>query len=214
VGNTDFGQLNSDFASRLQAFINASGGRVWLESGYRDEARQAELWEAALRKYGDPEIADNWVARPGESNHGKRIAGDLGYADDAARNWAHQNAGIYGLHFPMEWEPWHIEPIGSFEMGGRGAYTTPPAGFVNPWDANQEGMTPRGEVEDPYDAGVQMRRMIQIIRAGPEAATSMMATPSTEGLVSTPAGPGGTAEPEAQAAALVQQAQPEPQGVV
>lgn len=127
-----YGDLNGDFASRLQAFADASGGRISITSGYRSPERQAQLWQAALAKYGDPEIADNWVARPGKSNHGRGIAADLGFADASARQWAHANAARFGLHFPMEWEPWHIEPLGVASGGDPGAYTTPPTGFENP----------------------------------------------------------------------------------
>ncbi|MDQ1503052.1 MAG: hypothetical protein QOD57_779, partial [Actinomycetota bacterium] len=38
-------------------------------SGYRTVEEQAWLWDGALAKYGDPEIACLWVARPGTSAH-------------------------------------------------------------------------------------------------------------------------------------------------
>lgn len=82
-----------------------------ITSGYRSEDVQRGLWEAALAKYGDPEIADNWVARPGTSNHNRGGAVDLKYLDPAAQEWVHANAASFGLHFPMAHEPWHIEMI-------------------------------------------------------------------------------------------------------
>lgn len=142
--------MNGDFASRLQMLVAASGGRITITSGYRSPERQQQLWDQALRKYGNPEIADNWVARPGKSNHGRGIAADLGFADAAAREWAHANAARFGLHFPMGWEPWHIEPVGGASVADPGAYTTPPTGFENPAVVQ----------EDPYDPGVQFNRLM------------------------------------------------------
>lgn len=184
--------LQPEFAMRLGSFLAASGGRVWLNSGYRSVERQQQLWDAALAKYGDPEVADNWVARPGRSNHNHGIAGDLGFADAAAREWAHANAGRFGLHFPMGWEPWHIEPVGSEQMADRGAYTTPPPGEGHPADVAAQG-------EDPHDPAVQMKRLMGVMAMpaeGPQAPASQMEAPSM---------PGGVTEPEAQAAALIEE---------
>ena len=103
--------LNADFASRLNAMFAASPGGLTINSGFRTVKRQQELWDAALAKYGDPEIADNWVARPGTSNHNSGAAVDLGYASPDVQKWVHDNAGAYGLNFPMSHEPWHIEML-------------------------------------------------------------------------------------------------------
>lgn len=103
--------LEASFNNMLNKFMAESGGRVSVGSGRRTPERQQQLWDEALAKYGDPEIADNWVARPGTSNHERGTAADLRYADDAAREWAHQNAPRFGLTFPMGHEPWHIEPV-------------------------------------------------------------------------------------------------------
>jgi tape measure domain-containing protein len=102
--------LDTAFAERLEAFLShAPGAGVSIYSGYRSIQRQAELWEAALRKYGSPEAARKWVAPPGSSVHNRGGAADLSFANDAARQWAHENAGFYGLNFRMDHEPWHIE---------------------------------------------------------------------------------------------------------
>lgn len=84
-------------------------GSLKINSGYRDIRKQEQLWQQALKKYGDPEIADNWVARPGKSSHNSGLAIDIGYENDAVKKWVHANAGRYGLRFPMSNEPWHIE---------------------------------------------------------------------------------------------------------
>lgn len=179
-----YGDLNPEYASRLQAFIAASGGRITITSGFRSVERQEQLWQAALAKYGDPEIADNWVARPGKSNHNHGIAADLGFADAAARQWAHANAARFGLHFPMSWEPWHIEPLGSVSNSDRGAYTTPPPGQAHPADVQ----------EDPNDPEVQFARMMgaMVGQAG-----AGMEGPDTE-VLETPSAPEGSVEIEQQ----------------
>lgn len=103
--------LHPALAASVDALIKASGGRVWLVSGYRDYAHQYRLWVEALQKYGDPEIADNWVAPPGSSNHERGIAVDLGGdLELAARLVEELDLPMWR---PMSWEPWHFELIGS-----------------------------------------------------------------------------------------------------
>lgn len=101
------------FHSALNKMIAASGGKLSIKSGTRTPERQAQLYAAALQKYGSPEAARKWVAPPGHSNHERGLAVDLGFSDPAAIAWAHQNAGQYGLTFPLSNENWHIEPLGA-----------------------------------------------------------------------------------------------------
>ena len=124
--------MNSDFESRLNNLIAASGGRIWLVSGHRDTETQARLWEEAVAQYGEEE-ARNWVAPPGYSNHEKGIAADLGGDLELAAQLAPQ----FGLYRPMDWEPWHFEPVGSREEGGAMAYTNSPNGTAQPGQAAQ-----------------------------------------------------------------------------
>lgn len=182
-----FDGLDGSFASRLRQMINESGGRFWIFSGYRSIEDQTELWNNALAKYGSEDAARQWVAPPGKSNHNHGWAADLAWANDDAREWAHANAAKYGLTFPMDWEPWHIEPLNSEAFGDRDAYTTPPTGYVNPQDA-------LAEKEDPYDQVTHFRHLI-----------GMMAQPVDTGIMATPAAVGSTqsikgpTEPEALA---------------
>jgi D-alanyl-D-alanine carboxypeptidase len=99
--------FTDDFDSRLNALVKASNGRLSITSGYRSADYQAKLYADAVKKYGSEAAARKWVAPPGKSNHGRGTAADIG--GDLA--WAHANAAKYGLHFPMSWENWHIEPI-------------------------------------------------------------------------------------------------------
>ncbi|MDW9841309.1 phage tail protein [Sinorhizobium meliloti] len=96
-------------AKMLASMPDDLKGSVTINSGYRSIERQQQLWLDALKKYGTPEAARKWVAPPGNSQHNKSNAADLGYASDAARKWMHANAGNFGLSFPLANENWHIE---------------------------------------------------------------------------------------------------------
>jgi LAS superfamily LD-carboxypeptidase LdcB len=115
-----FPDLQPEFADALQRMIAARQG-ISVNSGYRSPEQQAVLYQKAIEKYGSPEKARHWVAPPGNSMHNKRTAADLGFASDADRQWAHDNAADYGLRFRMGHEPWHVEPIGGGGGGGGAA---------------------------------------------------------------------------------------------
>ncbi|WP_448136912.1 D-alanyl-D-alanine carboxypeptidase family protein [Sinorhizobium sp. K101] len=99
----------SKLAKMLASMPDDLKGSVTINSGYRSIERQQQLWLDALKKYGSPEAARKWVAPPGNSQHNKGNAADLGYSSDRARQWMHANASNFGLSFPMGHEPWHIE---------------------------------------------------------------------------------------------------------
>lgn len=135
--------MDDGFAARLRAMIEASGGRIGVGSGYRSIEEQTRLWEASDK-------SGYWVAAPGKSNHNHGVAADLSYETDDAQAWAHANAHRFGLIFPMEWEPWHIEPIGVRDgtyqstvkvdgelPGTADSYTVPPEGYMGATDANR-----------------------------------------------------------------------------
>ncbi|WMS45158.1 M15 family metallopeptidase [Acuticoccus sp. MNP-M23] len=119
LGNID--GLDSGFEAALRSMAEAAkeaGHSIKVNSGFRSVERQKQLFDAAVRKYGSEEAARKWVAPPGRSRHNLGVAADLGFGDDAARKWAHDNAGQFGLRFPMNHEPWHVEPNAN---GGRPA---------------------------------------------------------------------------------------------
>ena len=93
--------LQPFFAARLSCLFAAVPG-LWIVSGFRTRAEQAELFEQK------PGLA----APPGSSNHELGLAADLGYPSEAAELSAHQSAAGCGLEFPVPYEPWHVEPIG------------------------------------------------------------------------------------------------------
>lgn len=105
------GALDPRVADALDRLLAAGRGRVWVVSGFRDPAEQERLWADALRRYGSPEIADNWVARPGHSMHEKGLAVDLGGDVEYAAELV-DRLGL-PLWRPMGWEPWHFELAGS-----------------------------------------------------------------------------------------------------
>lgn len=112
-GRSHIDGMADAFASKLAKLLASMPddlkGSVTINSGYRSIERQQQLWLEALQKYGSPEAARKWVAPPSNSQHNKGNAADLGYGSERARQWVHQNAGNYGLSFPLANENWHIE---------------------------------------------------------------------------------------------------------
>lgn len=151
----DTADLNPDFMHRLNLLIQASGGAVYVVSGYRDEARQQQLWDAAVKKYGSAEAARKW-APPGHSNHEKGIAADLG----GDLKLAHDLAPSVGLYFPMSHENWHVEPVGSRSSSSPLAYTPPP-------DV-PAGQTPVPQGENLHDVGTQIGNYMASIMGSPQ----------------------------------------------
>ena len=123
-----------------------------IGSGFRSVERQAELFNAAVQKYGSEAAARKWVAPPGKSMHNHGSAVDLAYVTPEARQWAHTNAGNFGLSFPMAHEPWHVE-LTDARGGRRGQPTVPPLPVAvggNPSLA-ATALAPVGNNPDPLD---------------------------------------------------------------
>lgn len=103
--------LDPQLARAVGLLLDAAGGRVWVVSGVRGAAQQERLWNHALKRYGDPEVADDWVARPGNSMHERGLAVDLGGdVEYAARLVDRLRLPLWR---PLTWEPWHFEVVGS-----------------------------------------------------------------------------------------------------
>ena len=108
-----FSSMSPDFALALGQLLSAAPkGYVQVSSGYRSPDRQAQLWADAIKKYGNADAARKWVAPPGRSKHNHGGAADLKFLNDTARQWVNQNAGKFGLSFPMAHENWHVELAG------------------------------------------------------------------------------------------------------
>ena len=123
-----FTGLNPDFSTALSQMLLAAEADLGpnalsITSAYRSPEKQAELYEAALKKYGSPAAARQWVAPPGRSMHNKGLAVDFGAAgggllrDPNSREaqWLKANATKFGLDVPMSWEPWQVELAGARE---------------------------------------------------------------------------------------------------
>lgn len=111
--------------------------KLGITSGYRSPETQERLWQDALAKYGSEAEARKWVAPPGKSQHNHGNAADLEYASPAAKQWVHENAGRYGLAFPLGNEDWHVELAGARGQGGK---------------APQTGQSPTGNALAPMNA--------------------------------------------------------------
>lgn len=107
VPGRDAGGLHPLLAEAVRRLVESASGSVYVVSGYRPPARQAELWERALSRYGDPEEADDWVARPGSSMHELGLAVDLGGDLELAARLI-EDLGL-PLVRPLAHEPWHFE---------------------------------------------------------------------------------------------------------
>jgi hypothetical protein len=111
--NPGMSGLQPAFKDKLTRMFDAMPPEVRagieIRSGYRSPERQAELWAQALAKYGSVEEARKWVAPPGNSQHNKGNAADLGFSSPEVRKWVHDHASEFGLTFPLSNENWHIE---------------------------------------------------------------------------------------------------------
>lgn len=121
--------MNPEFRTRLAKMMRSAppeiGQYLGIYSGYRSKERQAELFNAAVKKYGSEAAARKWVAKPGHSRHQHGTAVDIAYKGQSLKHaprhvieWLHENASQYGLHFPLSWENWHVEMMGSRSRKG------------------------------------------------------------------------------------------------
>jgi len=104
---TASGGLHPLMLAAVNRLIEASGGSLEIVSGYRSSAEQTRLWAEAVARYDDPEVADDWVARPGTSAHERGLAVDLG--GDVALAVRLVEGLDLPLSRPMAHEPWHFE---------------------------------------------------------------------------------------------------------
>lgn len=158
--------LNPDFQNALAQFFAGAPGGVTINSAYRSPDLQRQLWESALQRYGSEAEARRWVAPPGRSQHNHGMAVDLGYADDEARQWAHENAARFGLAFPLSNEDWHLELASARSGAPASSQNAPPS------DQGQPGQNALAalfvQAEAPRDAPEQSNRL-RTLQLDPEA---------------------------------------------
>src|SRR5215472_5896826 len=152
--------MNPDFRNKLFQLIYSMPpelrSNLRVVSGFRDNITQARLYAQAIARYGSAEAARQWVAPPGGSNHNKGLAADLGWtggglgqAPPQVIKYLHDNAGRFGLTFPLANENWHIEPAGlrTGQYQGGGNVRTP--GVDTTSDTNEgQGSTIGGPYGD------------------------------------------------------------------
>ena len=150
--------LDPRFTMALQRLYAAAPPNVqqglMLNSGFRSVQRQQQLFADAVSKYGSEAAARKWVAPPGRSQHNHGNAMDLKFADPSIRQWVHQNAQNYGIHFPLKHENWHAELVGARGKAGAPSAPGPAPGVATlPSAAPQMPMTAlAGMFGDPMAA--------------------------------------------------------------
>ncbi|OHV24947.1 hypothetical protein EOS93_25170 [Rhizobium sp. RMa-01] len=120
--------LNESFATNLAAMIQDAPPEVrkglGIVSGTRTHERQVELFEDSDKTgrtvafpagYTKP---DGSIAKGSKHEDGEAVDfgwnGQLlkpGNAPQEVIDWVHQNASKYGIYFPMDYEPWHTQPV-------------------------------------------------------------------------------------------------------
>ena len=120
------------------------GVDLTIVSGFRSAAEQQAIWDST-----PAERRGTWVAPPGTSNHNK------GLAIDHAPNSTPQMRAIaarLGLNYPMDYEPWHVEPADARAGGSATATAAGSAtGATDPPAAT--GCSGAGVVPDPGTGG-------------------------------------------------------------
>lgn len=182
---SDVDNLQPGFQERLAGFVKAAedeGHDLRVLSGHRSEERQAALWQNAVKKYGSEDVARRYVAPPGGSSHGFGLAVDLQYGDrgpglggkqSQAVKWAHANAEKYGLHFRLDHEDWHIEPV-EVTQGGSAARGLKLAADGKYWKGGGAGGAAGGEITpaltaySPQKGGDRMEGGYAAAKPGPD----------------------------------------------
>ena len=92
------------------------GVELYVDSGWRSPAYQAQLLQAAISKYGSEAAAARWVATPNTSPHVSGDAIDIG--PWSATAWLSVHGAAYGLCQIYANEPWHYELRAEAVVGG------------------------------------------------------------------------------------------------
>jgi LAS superfamily LD-carboxypeptidase LdcB len=129
-------QMTPEAAKALEAlFAQAKKDNIRLTaiSGYRSYARQDAIFRSNVIKYGSATAANQFSARPGESEHQTGLAMDVSspsvgnsltqsYANTREGKWLKENAPKFGFIVRYEkgkeyitgyqFEPWHLRYVG------------------------------------------------------------------------------------------------------
>ncbi len=129
--------MRADAAAALEEMFAACKAEIGVTlkavSGYRSYQRQATIYQNKLDRVGTREKADQFVARPGASEHQLALAMDVGQKSDDVNltssfgrtkggKWVAENCWRFGfiLRYQEGWEdvtgyeyePWHVRYVG------------------------------------------------------------------------------------------------------
>lgn len=129
--------MRADAAAALEEMFAACkediGVSLKAVSGYRSYQRQSTIYSNKLDRVGTKEKADQYVARPGASEHQLGLAMDVGQKSDDVNltssfgrtkggKWVREHCWEYGfiLRYQEGWEditgysyePWHVRYVG------------------------------------------------------------------------------------------------------
>jgi D-alanyl-D-alanine carboxypeptidase len=110
VQNPALAQLDPALLNAIQAAANdakAQGIDLRINSGWRSKGFQQRLFDDAVRTYGSPDIAGQFVASPEVSKHVAGQAVDVAPVD--ADKWLIRNGLQFGLCQIYANEIWHFE---------------------------------------------------------------------------------------------------------
>ena len=130
-------EMRAEAAAALEemyaACLEETGCQLISVSGYRSYSKQEKLYRAKLQRgSGKKELAEEYVAPPGASEHHLGLAMDIGqqskptlnekFAETEGGIWARENCWRFGfiLRYGEEWEditgykyePWHFRYVG------------------------------------------------------------------------------------------------------
>ena len=130
-------EMRAEAAAALEemyaACLEETGAQLISVSGYRSYSKQDKLFKAKLQRVNNKvELAQEYVAPPGASEHHLGLAMDIGqqskptlnekFAETEGGIWARENCWRFGfiLRYGEEWEditgykyePWHFRYVG------------------------------------------------------------------------------------------------------
>ena len=130
-------EMRAEAAAALEemyaACLEETGCQLISVSGYRSYSKQEKLYRAKLQRVnGKKELAEEYVAPPGASEHHLGLAMDIGqqskptlnekFAETEGGIWTRENCWRFGfiLRYGEEWEditgykyePWHFRFVG------------------------------------------------------------------------------------------------------
>ena len=130
--------IPTDGAQRIRALIvpdtrrlvwaaSEAGHDLYVGSGFRSQAYQAQVFSAQTARFGNPEMAERFSARPGHSQHQLGTTIDFtsafrGFRGSDAAAWLQAHAHEFGFVLPYTPasqactgyidEPWHARWVG------------------------------------------------------------------------------------------------------